>query len=130
MNWNKCELCERKAFIRCEEHNRCDYCGLTKRESIENKISLVHCEGGLFCDDCWKKKINKKIKEFNEDTDYTDEITCPYCGLKFGDSSEYNDDDGEEIVCADCNNKFILNVDFEINYSTTKLSKEIKGEKG
>ena len=54
------------------------------------------------------------------DTDYTSDIICPYCGKKFNDSWQFNDFDGCEILCNDCDNDFILNVDVEVTYCTEK----------
>lgn len=53
--------------------------------------------------------------------EYRDEIICPYCGYKFHDSWEYNDDDGK-IYCIDCDKEFILRVNISVDYSTFKIN--------
>ncbi len=121
MSFEECEICGEKAFLRCEKHNKCDDCGLTKQECIDKKISLVHRCKGLFCDSCWKKRMDEKIKNFEGDTDYTDGIICPYCGHEQGDPQEYHDSDGKEVECNDCEKKFTLSIHFSVDYSTTKL---------
>lgn len=54
------------------------------------------------------------------DTWMTDSIVCPYCGLKFGNSSEYDGDSGKIITC-DCGQFFRLHVEFDVSYITEKL---------
>ena len=55
------------------------------------------------------------------DTDYTDEIVCPYCGYKFMDSWEvgvgYEDGDTE---CDKCDGPFRWSRHISITYSTKK----------
>ena len=53
------------------------------------------------------------------DTDYTDEIVCPYCGHKNHDSWEYNDNGGK-TECVECGEIFDLVVDIDITYCTSK----------
>ena len=128
MNIDKCEICGVEAFSRCDKHNRCDDCGLTKEESNKKKIHLVHREGGLFCDPCWKIKINKRVEEFSGDTECTDDITCPYCGSVNSDSWELIDADGSEIDCDCCENKFNLSVIQSVDYTTSKIAETTDSE--
>ena len=53
------------------------------------------------------------------DTQYTDEITCPYCGEKQGNSWEYNKWGEGEIDC-DCGETYDFSVDVEVTYQTFK----------
>ena len=132
MSIDECEICKKKAFMRCEEHNRCDKCGMTKEESKKNNISLVHRTEGLICDKCFKEMVDIRIREFDEDTDCTDEVVCPYCGYEHSDSWEYSmkhDGDETEIECNDCNKKFIANLNVEYSYSTSKTDCTDKGKK-
>ena len=124
MSLEKCSICGKKAFMRCEEHNRCDDCGMTRKECDEKGINLIHRCEGLICSPCWKERMDKAIKEFDGDTEYTSEIVCPYCGYKFGDSYEYHENNGDEIECHDCENKFTLNIHFSVDYSTSKLEEK------
>jgi hypothetical protein len=59
------------------------------------------------------------------ETEYTSDIICPHCGEEYGDSWEYNDDDGETLNCISCGEPFHLSVDFNVSYTTKKL-KELK----
>lgn len=56
------------------------------------------------------------------DTEYTDEITCPYCGCT--DPESYADGEGEEgqfaTECAGCGNTIISVRHIEVTYSTRK----------
>lgn len=50
---------------------------------------------------------------------YTDEIICPYCGEKHGDSWERQSDNGED-ECQKCWETFEWSRNVEITYSTAK----------
>lgn len=110
-----CSVCgeKTKPFLRrCLEHHKCDVCG-----SREN---LIQDKSGIFCQKHWQEKIEKQIEDFHGSTDYTDLITCPYCGHVITDSWEYNDEDGCEVECPHCENVFVLAVQKSLSYSTTK----------
>lgn len=53
------------------------------------------------------------------DTDYTDEITCPYCGSTNDESYEYTEDD-TTASCGSCGKDFLLSVHVSVDYSTKK----------
>jgi len=127
MVFERCAVCGKEAFMRCEEHNKCDDCGLTKKEALEKNIHLVHRDGGLTCDKCWKITVDKRIKDFNGNTEGQDEITCPYCGNIFSDSWEYVNNDGIVLTCDDCDNRFKLNVETSTYFSTDKIG-ELENE--
>ena len=58
------------------------------------------------------------------DTDYTREITCPYCGYVFSDSWEVNQVEmewEEEIDCMRCGKEFLASKEVSITYSTQKI---------
>lgn len=55
------------------------------------------------------------------DTQYTNEITCPYCGEELGDSWEYGDNG--EIDCGECEKEFYFNRDVDVTYCSSKLDK-------
>jgi hypothetical protein len=50
---------------------------------------------------------------------YTDEITCPHCGLEFTDSWEQADRD--DHTCDHCGGLFTHQRDIEITYITRKI---------
>jgi|LGVF01.2.fsa_nt_gb uncharacterized Zn-finger protein len=54
---------------------------------------------------------------------YTDEIVCPYCGVKERDSWEVSpgEEDIGEIDCGSCNKTFIAERIITIKYSTHKV---------
>lgn len=54
------------------------------------------------------------------ETEFTDEIICPWCGYKFSDSWEYDDEDGSIIDCPDCNKPIILGVHISVSYITRR----------
>jgi hypothetical protein len=70
-----------------------------------------------------------------EETYESDEVTCPYCGLKQSESYELDEDSQQEILC-DCGKKYwgervtITNYkgmpDCELNNQKHKLE-EVKG---
>src|SRR4051812_47600327 len=58
---------------------------------------------------------------------YTDEITCPWCGYKYEDSWEYEDDQ-DEMECSDCGKKFSMSKRIEVDYSTYRDEDECPHE--
>ena len=42
----------------------------------------------VLCAKCRQKKVNIQIKQFDGETEYTHEITCPHCGHVHMDSWE------------------------------------------
>lgn len=106
-----CTECGKHAehITRCEEHYRCDDCG--------TKDGLcTHCEGVL-CDPCHTIRVEKRVEEFDGDTEGTVEITCPHCGYEEGDSWEH--EEGED-TCGDCGRRFNISRYTEVTYTTTK----------
>lgn len=114
----ECKVCgqpDPKYFWRCEEHYYCDDCGT--REGL-----CTHAEGVL-CDPCHKKRVAKRISEFDGDTDCTYEVTCPYCGYEFSDSWEMSEGERE---CPDCENTFEIERHVEVTYATYKGHNETR----
>lgn len=106
----KCKICGQPAlYNRCEAHYQCDECG-----SREN---LCHREGGVTCDACHAAKIAERMKQ-EHDTQYTNEIKCPYCGYEWSDSWEMGNGDTEE--CPDCLNTFEYEMDVVVTYISWK----------
>ncbi len=111
-----CKICGKENpdhLFRCEEHYRCDVCGTKK--------NLVFRNGGLTCDQCHAERARKQVEAFDEDTDYTHEITCPWCGYEQSDSWEAPDED--EHVCDNCGNEYSHTRDVEVTYCTEKIVK-------
>ena len=110
MNCNICGKEKAKHLDRCEEHYRCDDCG--------SKTDLIFTCGGLHCRLCENKRIEHNLKTFTDNTDYTQEITCPYCGYVFSDSWECSDG---ENMCGDCEKLFEVTRVVTIDYCTEKI---------
>jgi len=53
------------------------------------------------------------------ETDFTDEITCPYCGYEYEQSFEFGDYD-DEVLCESCNKTFSMARYERVSYSTEK----------
>jgi hypothetical protein len=52
-------------------------------------------------------------KDGDVEYQYTNEITCPYCGYEFGDSWEASEGEKE---CPDCDRKFDVERDVDVTY--------------
>ena len=50
----------------------------------------------------------------------TDEVVCPYCGYKYGDSWEFSDNT-DELICDECNKKFNMSRNISVDYTTSKI---------
>ena len=113
----RCDVCHEPAnhIWRCEEHYCCDDCG--SREHL----CYYGAEDGLLCQDCFKKRVEKQVATFKDDTRYTDLITCPHCGYRINDSWERAGDDGDTLECSRCERSYVLTVHHEITYTTRKV---------
>lgn len=107
----ECEKCGEKAdFWRCKEHYCCDDCGTRENLCMRN--------GGVICDSCHEKRVEKRIAEFGADTDYTAEIVCPWCGYEHSDSWEKEPGNRN---CPDCGRDFEVERNVEVTYSTSRI---------
>lgn len=61
---------------------------------------------------------------------WEDEIICPWCGHAEMDSWEYKEYDGHEINCGECEKPMKLSVDFEVRYSTKKITNKEQNHEG
>lgn len=64
-------------------------------------------------------------KERDElDTWHENKIICPYCGYEFEESWEYEtggEIELEETECYDCEKTFHLSIEYDVQYTTTRL---------
>ena len=59
------------------------------------------------------------------DTDYTDEMVCPYCGAEIGDSWEIEPDKEDGAYeCDSCGKTFGWSRIIVVNYTTRKVTNE------
>lgn len=108
----KCRVCGKKDpehIFHCEDHYKCEDCG--------TKDHLITGER-LLCGTCLTERIVKDMNNFHGDTDYTDEITCPYCGHVQMDSWESTE---REYDCAHCEKPYNVQIFSERKYTTTKV---------
>ena len=106
-----CKLCDKKAthIFHCDEHYKCADCGT--RDGL-----CTHTEAVL-CSPCHEARVEKRVAAFDGDTDYTAEVTCPWCGYVCSDSWEISDGEQE---CSDCGREYEVERDVQVTYSTTK----------
>lgn len=110
----ECKVCGRsnpEHLFHCTAHYRCEDCGTT--------TGLVTRTTELTCGPCHKTRAAKQVAGFNGDTDFTAEITCPWCGHAQSDSWEAEDEGLHE--CANCENHYRHTRDVEITYKTAKI---------
>jgi transcription elongation factor Elf1 len=54
------------------------------------------------------------------ETEYTKEITCPYCGHEYNESYEFIEHNDKTEDCVVCGKTFCYEVDHDITYTTWK----------
>lgn len=54
------------------------------------------------------------------DTDYTDNIVCPYCGYEESDSLEHTWDYDDEYECENCGKTFSWERNVLVSYTSFK----------
>ena len=108
-----CEICGKPNVVfRCEGHTKCDVCGTREHIVFRNR--------GVTCDTCHKIKADKMVEDFKGDTEYTQEITCPWCGSEKSDSWELEDSENRE--CDNCGHSYSHERNVQVDYSTTKIA--------
>lgn len=111
-----CRVCgveNPKHIFYCEEHYHCADCG------TKEGLCSYGTKEGVLCGPCKEKRLKSRIAEFDGDTDFESEVTCPWCGYVHSDSWEYPDVDNE-FECSDCENKFEMERNVSVSYSTSK----------
>ena len=119
-DWKHCDICDKELVqangdgaCRCKEHKRCDDCGTT---------DFLIIGKGMLCRPCDKKRIQREMSECEQnppDTNFQDEVVCPWCGYVHGDSWEISDG---EFDCRNCGNGIEVESDVEVSYTTTKTT--------
>lgn len=72
-------------------------------------------------DICWRCKESKETKEIWEYSKSNEEVTnekyviCPWCGSHYGEDDLH---ESTELECEECDKKFNLEVEYDVNYST------------
>lgn len=102
----------------CEAHDVCISCG-TKRKDLTETPWGVRV-GSFQCAPCERREKEERIAEriaAGFEHDYEDEVVCPHCGYKHGDSWEMRDG---EYQCPECDKSFELECHHSVTYSTTK----------
>jgi DNA-directed RNA polymerase subunit RPC12/RpoP len=96
------------------------YCsGCYKCEDCGTENGLTMRRGELTCQTCHEKRAEAVVAKFTGDTDFTTEITCPWCGCEQGDSWEANDSDEHE--CDYCGREYEHTRDVDVTYCTEKI---------
>lgn len=98
---------------------KCKICGKAI-DSFDYKY-----QGGL-CFSCAEKEKHRKLAEaLQEDeeteTDFEDEVVCPYCGFRIKDEENDFVNWGEgDYECPECGKTFEFEAHIEVTYSTRR----------
>lgn len=66
----------------------------------------------------------------SNNTDYTKNIVCPYCGHEKNDSCEYDlGEDPSRITCNNCGREIWVSREIIYRYTTHKVTWKLDGEK-
>ena len=66
--------------------------------------------------------IQEKREQFENKHENEDSTICPYCDYEFEDCCDvYEEMDDEEMECRGCGKTFLLTVEVEYKYSTSKM---------
>lgn len=93
---------------------------------ICTKTSACWHDGNTQCGD-WKSTPEAAKVDWNRrmeepipiDHECTDEIVCPYCGAKFSDDWELEDE--QDVECGECGKMFHMEPTFSVTYTTSKI---------
>jgi transcription elongation factor Elf1 len=105
----------------CEKHDVCVDCGIKRKDLTETpwgvRIGAFQCKS---CEERRRKRDVTARQAAGFDHDWEDEITCPHCGYKFGNSFEYGQ--GGQEDCPECEEEFEFEAHYIVHYSTTKIA--------
>ena len=111
-----CRTCGKKRpehIFYCSDCYKCEDCG--------SKEDLMVRRKEITCTACHDKRAVARVIAFADDTDSTDEITCPWCGHRHSDSWEAADEG--ENTCGYCGHDYEHNREVVVTYSTEKIDR-------
>lgn len=138
---NGCTHCnqtgEKMSYVVCDEHDRCQRCGLQKGDAIATP------GGGFFgsrdANDVWgwtclpcheQKEIEKRqaaLARIVPDDEYSEsdywhesEAKCPYCNAEIC-TEDKDDADSESMECDECGNVFTLTAEYSVSWTTARV---------
>ena len=114
------------AFIKCEKHDVCKCCGVSRKEIIG---SVWGGSKGWTCNSCKEEKDSevrkeafKKLDGEEPDCTWTDEIICPHCGSRICSDDIH---ESQDLECYVCEGQLALEIEYTASYSTTIKGKRI-----
>lgn len=144
---NGCAHCnkngEKMPYVVCEEHDRCQCCGLTRKEATPIPSRNEHDQGGGVWGSCdengvwgWtchpcREAEEAKIRSdalarIEENTDYNeldyfneDEAKCPWCNANVSTEESYEADE-DELTCDECGHSFTLTAEHSVSWTTKR----------
>lgn len=144
---NGCGHCnqngEKMTYVTCEEHDRCQCCGVKRKDAVCIPPRNEHDTGGgvwgnrddngvwgWVCHPCREAEDNQRRAdalerivpddEYNE-WDYFSEndAKCPWCNAELCTDESY-DADEEDITCHDCGHAFTLTAEHHVTWTTKR----------
>lgn len=110
------------SYITCDEHDRCMTCGTPRKELAEIPWGKPY---GIQCKPCYAKEHEERKQEAlrlakerghsEDDCYYISKVLCPVCGTEQS-SDDLSDED--ELTCSVCDTEFIVQVNYEVRYSS------------
>ncbi|OMC72487.1 hypothetical protein BK126_04570 [Paenibacillus sp. FSL H7-0326] len=107
-------------YIVCDEHNRCETCGIHRSELKEKPAWGVH--GGWQCNFCHTReheaRKNAAIEAAREqghsenDCWYTDKLICPVCASEC--TSDDIDPEDQDVTCYVCDTNFTVEIEYDL----------------
>lgn len=102
---------------------KCKNCGreISKYEHDYQDDICFLCHKERYYDD-----LTQLLRENEEiETDFEDEIVCPYCGNRMQDDEGYFAQQGDgEYECDECGKTFNFTANIEVTYSTSRKEDE------
>ncbi|CAI0731385.1 Uncharacterised protein [Serratia plymuthica] len=138
---NGCAHCnqngEKMSYVACDEHDRCQCCGLKKEDAIATP------GGGFFgsrdandvwgwtCHPCHEQQESERrlaaLARIAPDDDYSemdfwheDNAKCPWCSAELCTDESY-DADAEQCSCDECGNSFTLTAEHSVSWTTKRV---------
>lgn len=148
---NGCGHCnqngEKMSYVVCDEHDRCQCCGVKREEATKTPPRTEWDQGGAVwasrdenavwgweCHSCHEAKESAKRSEalarvvpddeYDEwDFYHGDSAKCPWCSAEVCTDESYDADD-ESHECDECGHSFSLTAEHSVSWTTKRVESE------
>ncbi|WP_303847514.1 hypothetical protein [Aeromonas sobria] len=135
---NGCRKCDpsQSPYIVCDEHDKCDSCGISRKDLKEAPWGLG--DGGWRCKDCQAvlderekqaalSRVAKKVQQAGgyDEWEFSgqDKVKCPHCATEWSPDEDVNS--AENYECGVCGGLYTIEPCYEVTYTTRVVGERL-----